>query len=145
MLGKIVERLYGQGVDQCLGGPGVAWRIHAAEVDGAEGLRQWLAAAPEDRVLVQGWRSVAVWWCSSVTGRRATMAGECAAPADLEEALCNLAALCEGLRAMCRHGEAGSVTLADLEPWAATAAYLAGALVQRVQGLAGGGGSAGGT
>ncbi len=53
MLGKIVERLYGQGVDQALSGPGVAWRMDAAEVDGAEGLRQWLAAAPEDRVLVQ--------------------------------------------------------------------------------------------
>ncbi len=73
------------------------------------------------------------------------MAGECAAPADLEEALRDLAALCEGLRAMCRHGEAGGVTLADLEPWAATAAYLAGALVHRVQGWAGGGGHAGGT
>ena len=73
------------------------------------------------------------------------MDAECAVPADLEEALCDLAALCEGLRALCRHGEAGGVALADLEPLAATAAYLAGGVVQRVRGLAGGGARAGGT
>ena len=67
-----------------------------------------------------------------------------AAPADLEEALRDLAALCEGLRALCRHGEAGGVALVDLEPLAATAAYLTGGLVPRVQGLGGGGGPAGG-
>ena len=43
-----------------------------------------------------------------------------------------------------RHGEAGGVTWTDPEPLAATAAYLAGAWVQRLQGLAGGGGEAGG-
>ena len=53
VLGKIVERFYGQGVGQPLGGPGQAWRLYAAEVDGAEGLRRWLACSPPDRVLVQ--------------------------------------------------------------------------------------------
>ena len=53
MLGKIVERFYGQGVDQPLSGAGQAWRLDAAEVDGAEGLRRWLAGSPPDRVLVQ--------------------------------------------------------------------------------------------
>ena len=52
--------------------------------------------------------------------------------ADLEEPLRDLAALCEGMRALCRHGDAAALGLLDLEPFAATASQLAGQLVRRI-------------
>ncbi len=135
VVGKIVERFYGQRVDQPLSGPGQAWRLDAAEVDGAEGLRRWLAGSPPDRVLVRvveiGLRLVVLFR----TGRRVAMAHEELALANLEEPLRDLAALCEGLRALCRHGEAAALAPLDLEPLAATAAHLAGQLVRRIGAL----------
>lgn len=55
--------------------------------------------------------------------------------ADLEEPLRDLAALCEGMRALCRHGEATALGPLDLEPLAATAAHLAGQLARRIEAL----------
>ena len=55
--------------------------------------------------------------------------------ADLEEPLRDLAALCEGMRALCRHGQAAALGPLDLEPLAATAAHLAKQLVRRIEAL----------
>ena len=63
------------------------------------------------------------------------MAHEESALADLEEPLRDLAALCEGMRALYRHGEVAALAPPDLEPLAATAAHLAGQLVRRIEAL----------
>jgi hypothetical protein len=53
MIGPVVELLYGQGVDQPRGGPGVARRLDVAELADAEALRRWLAGSPPERLVVQ--------------------------------------------------------------------------------------------
>lgn len=66
---------------------------------------------------------------------RLAIAHEQPALAGLEEPLRDLAALCEGMRALRRHGEAAALGPLDLEPLAATAAHLAGQLVRRIDAL----------
>lgn len=52
MIGPVVERHYGQGVDAPLGGADVRLRLHAAAVADPGALERWLVGSPEDRVVV---------------------------------------------------------------------------------------------
>jgi len=53
MIGPVVERLYGQGVDQPRGGPGVARQLAAVELPDVAALQSWLAGSLPERLVVQ--------------------------------------------------------------------------------------------
>ena len=53
VLGRVVETLHGQGVDQARSGPGVRMRMDVAAMADVGALRRWLKGAPDGLVVLQ--------------------------------------------------------------------------------------------